>query len=487
VLRAGNILPGDRLDSKNLTNFLNKENPRWENWYNSFQNSYQFICRQLGPGGRTGQFPAWAEVEAALIGRVFKKVKLKVINSSSEDDSLDFSKVVDAHGQPQPREDDFTIIVGGNVLSRGLTIEGLAISYFTRWAKGPVDDTVMQRQRWLGYRSDFIEFNRIFTSKEILSGLRRAGNSEQNFRRQIAYISSAGLANIKSTFTFFQGAGQPTGKLGTSRPVRPSFTGTKPFIRRVHTDKVYAQSGSVCLISRTNETRAKQLVDFIKAANVQISGGYLRANITSLQVADYLDGLDYDDHNPGKDSSFYTIFKSIETTYDLKPGTLYRQPDAARPSNESIPPTFDPYLIAAYLRAWHYIDDSITNRGKTNRELGSNLEPWNPTKPPIFNLVYRTGSQKPSPSSIFSDDLTNKKISGELLVASWGRSGTIDEESLDIAGANPNQPRSSGDPGLLMLYILDRKVVGSDQYSEIPTFGVVIPLGGPTITGHASA
>ncbi len=42
------------------------------------------------------------------------------------------------------------IAVGGNRLSRGLTLEGLTVSYFVR--RSATYDTLMQMGRWFGFR-----------------------------------------------------------------------------------------------------------------------------------------------------------------------------------------------------------------------------------------------------------------------------------------------------------------------------------------------
>ena len=43
------------------------------------------------------------------------------------------------------------IAVGGTILSRGLTVEGLSISYFTR--RSALYDSLTQMARWCGYHS----------------------------------------------------------------------------------------------------------------------------------------------------------------------------------------------------------------------------------------------------------------------------------------------------------------------------------------------
>lgn len=59
------------------------------------------------------------------------------------------------------------IAVGGDKLSRGLTLEGLTISYFTR-AAGTMD-TLMQMGRWFGYRPGYLDLCRLFTTEELFN------------------------------------------------------------------------------------------------------------------------------------------------------------------------------------------------------------------------------------------------------------------------------------------------------------------------------
>ena len=60
------------------------------------------------------------------------------------------------------------ILVGGNMLGRGVTIEGLAVTYITRRAKNETNaDTMEQRARWFGYKSDYLDVCRIFVTAQL--------------------------------------------------------------------------------------------------------------------------------------------------------------------------------------------------------------------------------------------------------------------------------------------------------------------------------
>ena len=60
------------------------------------------------------------------------------------------------------------ILVGGNMLGRGVTIEGLAVTYITRRAKNETNaDTMEQRARWFGYKRDYLDVCRIFVTAQL--------------------------------------------------------------------------------------------------------------------------------------------------------------------------------------------------------------------------------------------------------------------------------------------------------------------------------
>lgn len=60
------------------------------------------------------------------------------------------------------------ILVGGNLVERGITIKGLAVTYITRRAKGKSNvDNTEQRARWFGYKSKYLDVCRVFATKDI--------------------------------------------------------------------------------------------------------------------------------------------------------------------------------------------------------------------------------------------------------------------------------------------------------------------------------
>lgn len=79
------------------------------------------------------------------------------------------------------------IAVGGNKLSRGLTLEGLSISYYLRASR--MYDTLMQMGRWFGYRSGYVDLCRLFTSRELNEWFCHITQASEELREEFDYMS----------------------------------------------------------------------------------------------------------------------------------------------------------------------------------------------------------------------------------------------------------------------------------------------------------
>lgn len=75
------------------------------------------------------------------------------------------------------------IAVGGNTLSRGLTLEGLAVSFFVRTASAY--DTLLQMGRWFGYRNGYADLTRIWMTDEMRVWFHHLATVEQEMRYDV--------------------------------------------------------------------------------------------------------------------------------------------------------------------------------------------------------------------------------------------------------------------------------------------------------------
>jgi Z1 domain len=142
----------------------------------SSQNVYmQELKAAFDQGYASSAGVLWEQVKAELNG-VFEHLHLYVINSKSEDD-LDFGKY-EKEGVGLT-----AIAVGGLSLSRGLTIEGLTISYMYRNTK--MYDTLMQMGRWFGYRPRFEDLCRVYLSQDSINWYAHIAHSSGELIEQV--------------------------------------------------------------------------------------------------------------------------------------------------------------------------------------------------------------------------------------------------------------------------------------------------------------
>lgn len=79
------------------------------------------------------------------------------------------------------------IAIGGDKLSRGLTLEGLSVSYYLRASK--MYDTLMQMGRWFGYRPGYVDLCRLFTSRELNEWFCHITLASEELRNEFEYMS----------------------------------------------------------------------------------------------------------------------------------------------------------------------------------------------------------------------------------------------------------------------------------------------------------
>lgn len=76
------------------------------------------------------------------------------------------------------------IVVGGTVLARGLTLEGLSVSFFLRTTMQY--DTLLQMGRWFGYRHGYEDLPRLWTTADLASNFRALARIEEEIREDIS-------------------------------------------------------------------------------------------------------------------------------------------------------------------------------------------------------------------------------------------------------------------------------------------------------------
>lgn len=101
-----------------------------------------------------------------------EQIQVRQLNSRSEDE-LDYDRDADLK----------VVVIGGNRLSRGLTLENLLVSYYVRPAMQY--DTLMQMGRWFGYREGYYDLTRIYTTPRLAQWFRDLATVEVELREEI--------------------------------------------------------------------------------------------------------------------------------------------------------------------------------------------------------------------------------------------------------------------------------------------------------------
>lgn len=123
------------------------------------------------PAGVSGARQISVDEVFVNIAPVLDNLEVPVENGSS-DDRIDYS------GPPKTY-----VVVGGTVLARGLTLEGLMVSYFLRTANQY--DTLLQMGRWFGYRPNYEDLPRIWMPDSLHVQFRALAGIEAEIREDI--------------------------------------------------------------------------------------------------------------------------------------------------------------------------------------------------------------------------------------------------------------------------------------------------------------
>lgn len=106
------------------------------------------------------------------IREAVERIQVKVINGQASD-------ILDYQVHP---EGISIVAIGGDKLSRGLTLEGLTVSYYLRASR--MYDTLMQMGRWFGYRDGYLDLCRLYTTEDLRTWYRYIALVDIELRRE---------------------------------------------------------------------------------------------------------------------------------------------------------------------------------------------------------------------------------------------------------------------------------------------------------------
>jgi len=159
----------------------------------------------------------WEEIDNEIYN-VFEMLKGQIVVLNS--DSLDY---IDYESTKQGQH----IAIGGNKLSRGLTLEGLITSYYFR--RTSAFDTLLQMGRWFGYRKGWIDLCRIYTSNGIKNDFLNVADAVEAFKQNILEMNHMRLTPLEFQIkvkTLPQLAPTAATKMRNARKIKVAYSNT---------------------------------------------------------------------------------------------------------------------------------------------------------------------------------------------------------------------------------------------------------------------
>jgi len=152
----------------------------------ALKNAHMQALREIYEEEFSDGSESWQDIQKALYEAV-DAIKIFVVNSKS-DEALDY-RWAEENGESLT-----ALAIGGLSLSRGLTLEGLMVSYMYRNTK--MYDTLMQMGRWFGYRADYEDLCRVWLPSESQGWYSHIAEATEELRQQIKQMRRDRLSPI---------------------------------------------------------------------------------------------------------------------------------------------------------------------------------------------------------------------------------------------------------------------------------------------------
>jgi hypothetical protein len=196
----------------NDPNFSNDLKKQFKKTLLIFEKDAKTINQELNLGYKFPEFELiWKESKDIL-----DILKIMELNSLSED-NLDYTT----------GEEIKLLAIGGNQLSRGLTLEGLMTSYYLRASRQY--DTLLQMGRWFGYRKGYEDLTRIHTTTQIFGFFEDLALVEEELRSEIYRYEEEQMTPIQMAIAIRAHRNLKVtarNKMGAAKPRQSSYSGS---------------------------------------------------------------------------------------------------------------------------------------------------------------------------------------------------------------------------------------------------------------------
>ncbi|WP_164775123.1 Z1 domain-containing protein [Nocardioides pantholopis] len=466
---------------------------QWQAWLDEFRSSARALALEFAQP-QPAVLPAWEDVRRALLDELIPGTRVSVVNSHPDsDDRPEYEPGVGDGTWLAPR-DLCTIFVSGNVMSRGITLEGLTTTLFLRGASQPLADTQMQMQRWFGFRGEYLHLCRLLAPAVQLRQFASYHDTDEALRQFVIGTMNHPKDNQSALQVLHGRDFLATGKIANLGQF-PLVPGPAPFVALTNAHVDVDPNLSVVAGAFPPGTS----VDVMHPSTVR--GRIGTEPLSLLDAAALLDSLSYTDYRPGTSSRIWRMWNNVHSRVcahspAAAPRPFYTPPEVPAGSSPSVERADCPYAIAAYLRLW---DACLTRHVRGLFSTDRTAARWSMTdlaskrqQQPRFWVGIRYGEGPPAePTCLkkldFTIRSTSRKVVDGQLDNAWGSrdpdagpQGYRGDDFFDYYHRGEAVPsdggwRSPGTDGQILFFVNQEK----GQTSPSVAVGVCIPSGGP--------
>jgi hypothetical protein len=394
---------------------------------------------------------SWREIRPEIYPAI-DKMELRTLNGSSQD-SLEYY---------EHREHGLNVIaIGGNKLSRGLTLEGLTVSYYLRATR--MYDTLMQMGRWFGYRPGYEDLCRLYTTGELVDWYREITLASEELRGEFDFMAQRGATPEE------YGLRVRTSPAGLSVTAPNKMRRTQKVTLTFSEDIVETVTFDVsdAALARNREA-FERLVDGARAAVGEPSGtarrfnGFVWSGVDGSVVAE----------------EFFDRYIAEKKARRVRPEFISRYIKDSMRGGE-----LTTWTVAVFNKIQgvdRYAEWADLKVALTTRMARESLKDVETQRRMTIRRIL-------SPDHEFidmSDDELDEALAETRRLAETGAVEAIDPHKIDIASGRVVRQMRSPSRGLLLIYLLDPKVKDLEPGQEQP---VTEPLVGFAVSFPRSA
>ena len=242
-------------------------------WLEDFEPTSDSV-RDLYPDLTLGcEAVSWDSVRSRLV-ESSQKIQVKVINGAAND-ALDYWDHPDGLS---------AIAIGGDKLSRGLTLEGLSVSYYLRASR--MYDTLLQMGRWFGYRPGYVDLCRLYTTGELQDFYTHITMATEELRQEFDLMAARGMT--PSDFGL-RVRSHPAGLVITA--ANKMRNGTRMTVSYSADISETISFGRTHGANRANLERFERFIRSLDSSELVQSGNRIWQGVSGESVADFLEEL----------------------------------------------------------------------------------------------------------------------------------------------------------------------------------------------------